>query len=41
MHSVYEGISKVLIELLSTVLKVFSYMCYDTLVLFYIISFLL
>jgi uncharacterized membrane protein YagU involved in acid resistance len=41
VHSVYEGISKVLIELLSTVLKVFLYMCYDTLILSSIVSFFL
>ena len=35
VHSVYEGILKVLIELLSTVLKVFSYMCYAMTHLYY------
>ena len=39
VRSVYEGISKVLIELLSTLLKVFPHMCYDTLILSSIISF--
>jgi len=39
VRSVYEGILKVLIELLSTVFKVFPNMCYDTLILSSIISF--
>ena len=38
VHSVYEGISKVLIELLSIGLKVFPYMCYDTLIVSSIMS---
>jgi len=41
VRSVYEGILKVLIELLSTVFKVFPNMCYDTLILSSIISFFL
>ena len=41
MHTVYEGISKVLIGLLSIVLKVLPYMCYYTFTLSSIISFFL
>ena len=41
VRSVYGGISKVLIELLSILLKVFLYMCYDTLILSSITSFFL
>jgi len=39
VYSVYEGISKVLIELQSIILKVFQNMCYDTLILPSIITF--
>jgi len=39
VHSVYEGTSEVLTDLLSTVLKVSPYMCYDTIILPSIVSF--
>jgi len=40
VHSVFEGISKFLMDLLSLVLQVFQNMCYDTFILPSIISFL-
>ena len=40
VHSVFEGISKFPMDLLSAVLKVFQNMCYDTFILPSIRSFL-